>query len=145
MSAAKIPHLINMAKAGASNDEIAKRLAISRGSVSGYIHRLRLSGQVIERVRPALPKPVPPRPSSKIKKAMFAGVKPRKEPVIEKVTLEMLGPVNDFPARGLCQFTSDTPNSGDPWRMCGRPQMDGKPYCADHCKVTYIPERPRIR
>jgi hypothetical protein len=55
--------------------------------------------------------------------------KPIALPKIKADEPEVLGPTNDFPPSGTCQYTRDHPNEGKPWRMCGHP---GAPYCDWH-------------
>jgi len=38
---------------------------------------------------------------------------------------------------GMCSWPEGEPGT-DAFRFCGRPAVDGKPYCGDHCTRAYV-------
>jgi hypothetical protein len=46
--------------------------------------------------------------------------------------LEPLGPEGDFPPANTCRWSYGDPGRDRDWRMCGRPQASGRPYCDAH-------------
>jgi hypothetical protein len=51
--------------------------------------------------------------------------------------LTILGPVDDFVGRGMCQFPVN--QDGQPFQQCGHGQEDGRIYCGYHCSRAYAP------
>jgi hypothetical protein len=89
---------------GATGQAIADAIGRSRNAVSGLVSRL------------GLPKrSTGPRPAQKIAK--------------NEAPPPPIGPINDFPPTGTCQYTADHPGQGADWRMCGHP---GFPWCEHH-------------
>jgi GcrA cell cycle regulator len=54
---------------------------------------------------------------------------PKREPNV--VTLDRL-------SANMCSWPEGEPGTAD-FRFCGTPAVDGKPYCAAHCKIAYVP------
>lgn len=52
-------------------------------------------------------------------------------------TLEPLGPEGDFPPANTCTWAYGDPGRDRDWRMCGRPQRSGKPYCDAHAARAF--------
>ena len=54
---------------------------------------------------------------------------------------QMLGPMNDFPARECCQWIEGEPGHTK-WQCCARPVHMGTFYCAGHLARTVTPTKP---
>jgi GcrA cell cycle regulator len=54
---------------------------------------------------------------------------PKREPNV--ITLDRL-------SANMCSWPEGEPGQDD-FRFCGTPAVDGKPYCAAHCKIAYVP------
>lgn len=52
-------------------------------------------------------------------------------------SLEPLGPEGDFPPANTCTWAYGDPGRDRDWRMCGRPQVAGKPYCDAHAARAF--------
>lgn len=91
--------------------------------------------------KPALPKP--PQALRVVAPRRKLSSKMRKQ-VERTATADlsvMLGPKNDFPARGRCQWIEGEPGHTE-WRCCARPVYEGTFYCAGHLARTSTPARP---
>lgn len=51
------------------------------------------------------------------------------------VTLERLG-------SSMCSWPEGEPGTPE-FRFCGEPAIAGKPYCAPHCAIAYVPSSKR--
>lgn len=107
---------------GLTTAEIGKRIGVSKNAVIGKAHRLGL----------------PPRPSP-IKRVVRprATIAPPPKPMPAPVRPTMVA-VNG-PG---CKWPFGHPGEAD-FHFCGRPALVGKPYCAEHYAVAYIPAKPR--
>ena len=54
----------------------------------------------------------------------------RKPKEAEIIKLDALG-------AGMCSWPEGEPGT-DAFRFCGRPAVDGKPYCGEHCARAYV-------
>lgn len=147
--------LIALWDEGHSTAEIGRRLGVTKNSVVGKVHRLRLpkrgspihgggghSGRSeapisISRAsvaRAPITRPaasLPPRP---------AAVAVQPQPIIPKVVYEPM-PANVIKLSALtsdmCSWPIGDPGT-DGFRFCGRSAVTGKPYCAEHCSIAYV-------
>lgn len=116
---------------GKSGSEIGRALGITKSSAVGKVHRLRLppraspiknfaflaerhlarsSPPPIRKPNPSLPTPyVPPNPADRYK-AMGTEAKP-------------------------CEFPTGERRE---FKVCGEDRVVGKPFCPDHCVVSYV-------
>jgi GcrA cell cycle regulator len=96
---------------GLTTGEIGKRLGVSKNAVVGKAHRLGLKSR-----------PSPIRRTTK--KAA-----PKKE-VSKVFTLADL-------TNQTCRWPHGDPKEDD-FHFCGKPVVQGKPYCSDHCEYAYV-------
>ncbi len=95
---------------GLSQREIARRIGRNKNVVAGLVNRMGLPKRTTG-----------PRGWTAHK---LAKAKPKVEPAPEAI-----GPLNDFPPMGMCQYPHGNPGTGEDWRMCGHP---GQPWCDYH-------------
>lgn len=55
---------------------------------------------------------------------------PKKTAAADLIRLEAL-------TAGMCSWPDGEPGAED-FRFCGRPAIEGKPYCAEHCARAYV-------
>lgn len=72
---------------------------------------------------------------------------PKKKPAIPELPIASeaqppIGPLDDFVAPGCCKWPVSA--TGEPWRQCGHPALDGRPYCAHHCARAYTTQHRAI-
>jgi len=96
---------------GLTTGEIGKRLGVSKNAVVGKAHRLGLKSR---------PSPIR-RPTKK--------AAPKKE-VSKVFTLADL-------TNQTCRWPHGDPKEDD-FHFCGKPVVQGKPYCSDHCEYAYV-------
>jgi GcrA cell cycle regulator len=117
---------------GFSFSVIGDMMGVSRNAVAGRCHRLNLCHKggpsPVVRKTKATTKAPPPEPE----------VEPEVEPVIEPVS-RVRGAVASILAASWmsCRYPIGDPRHED-FQFCGRSTEVGKPYCADHCKISYI-------
>lgn len=105
----RINALIALWEEGIPTSEIGRRLDITKNAVIGKVHRLGL-----------------PKRGSPIKER----VKPKKAVAESRLTLSKLRP-------GMCSWPEGDPGTPE-FHFCGKEQVAGKPYCAEHCAKAYI-------
>lgn len=105
----RISALIALWEEGLTTSVIGDRLGITKNAVVGKVHRLGL-----------------PKRQSPIRKTPEKAVKPRGE----VIKLDKL-------SAGMCCWPDGEPGTEE-FRFCGKPQMDDKPYCEDHCRRAYV-------
>lgn len=113
---------------GASQRQIAAHIGKSKNAVAGMIRDFKLPkktegrgvprGWTAKRINDAKPKPKPVIPSP-----------------------DPIGPLNDFPERGTCQFSYGNPGTGEDWRMCGHP---GTPWCEHHASRVFMARKTGV-
>jgi GcrA cell cycle regulator len=104
---------------GLSASEIGKALGLSRNSIIGKIHKLGLGSR-------------PPR-SPALETEAF-GIEERKErsiPLDHRVSILEL-------TEKTCRWPMGDPSSAE-FFFCGRPVVEGTPYCADHVQIANRP------
>ncbi len=148
--------LIALWDEGHSTAEIGRRLGVTKNSVVGKVHRLRLPkrGSPIHSSASRGEAPISiarapisrgtasqrPMASPPPRSAHTPGAAPQPQPIVLKVVYEPM-PANVI---NLSALTSDMCSwpIGDPgmegFRFCGRSAVAGKPYCAEHCSIAYV-------
>ncbi len=133
---------------GQSASQIAKQLGdgVTRNAVIGKVHRLGLSGRAAPsqparatfrqpRPRPQVSAPSAPR---RIEAAQPRPAAPPPAPVVDlpgTATVLTLG-------AHMCKWPIGDPTS-DEFSFCGRRSGEGTPYCVEHAKVAYQPQKGR--
>lgn len=129
-------------KSGLSASEIAAAFnsefgtSFSRSAILGKLHRLHLSGG-----RP--PIQVKSRPEIRSRKSKqipkILALKPNKEPA-PPVDLSIKPKLVTWDELewDSCRWPFGDPQS-DEFRFCGDTKLEGRSYCAGHCRMAYIP------
>ena len=125
-----IATLIDMWRAGAPMQEIARKLHISRFAISGKAHRLQKQGALEKRANPA--------PKSAQKKK-----KPPQMSELQNAPVVRCAPTTPvFYRESACRWPVSNPGPG--FRFCEAPVVPNRPYCAEHCARAYVP-RSEVR
>ena len=126
----KKSELTELWAAGYSVTYCGEHFGVTRNTIAGAIHRMRLSA-------PEEKKPAPRskahshQRSSKFSKAAPVPI----IPFIAPLSVEFL----DL-AAGQCRWPhGDSP----PFLFCGNPASDGLPYCPQHCRIAYVAAKHR--
>ena len=123
----RVNELKRLWETGKSASEIGKILGVSKNSIIGKAHRLKLKGRPspiqqgasLPKVRPQKRKEAP---------------KPRPPVVAEPAPIRVARRTGKGPK---CLWPIGDP--GDPdFHFCEGPAVPGKPYCAEHCARAYI-------
>lgn len=129
--------VIAAALAGKSYEEIAREFNITRGTVAGIIHR---AG--VKVFRPKKPKPVREKVVRNFGTRMTTTLElpavpfePRVAPV-EPLHVSLLD---------LEWHQCREPYGDGPFTFCGHTAIPGKPYCAHHAAINYLPASARNR
>ncbi len=121
----RVRQLHELAELGLSATQIAERIGMSRGAVSGKCGRLgvTLKGEHTNGVREPKPVVLPPEPP---------------KPLIVRMI-----PLVDL-SRSNCHFPIGDPDE-DGFGFCGLPVNPdrGLPYCPAHCRKAYRPDKPK--
>lgn len=133
-STADLDALKRMLAEGHSFTDIGLALGRSRNAIAGAADRMKLRGapksRKVAAIKPSA-RPTSPTVRSAPRPPMWPTV--RSAPLPPQAPLpgepSPIGPQNDFPPRGGCQWVFGDPNTNTSWRMCGHP---GKPYCEFH-------------
>ena len=145
--------LIALWDEGHSTAEIGRRLGVTKNSVVGKVHRLRLpkrgspihggSGHSARSEAPVSlhRAPAAPRPAASIMaRPAPTPVVARPQPMIPQAVYEPM-PTNVIKLSALTSDMCSWP-IGDPgtagFRFCGRSAVTGKPYCGEHCSIAYV-------
>jgi len=140
----RVAELMRLWEAGRSASEIGRLLGVSKNSVVGKAHRMKLAARPspIKRggsatgrrpAAPAAPKPaVRVAAQPKIERPVAAPAPAAAEVRRQAPTIRRAG------GKGPnCLWPIGDP--GDPdFHFCGAPAVPGKPYCAEHCARAYI-------
>jgi len=130
-------------EAGRSASEIGRLLGVSKNSVVGKAHRMKLK---------ARPSPIKRGASPQVRRVAVAPLsKPAVQPpTAPKVAVPQAAAPAPAPAarpsRTVARAGGKGPNClwpiGDPgdqdFHFCGAPAVPGKPYCDEHCARAYI-------
>ncbi|WP_299621390.1 GcrA family cell cycle regulator [Pelagibius sp.] len=140
----RVAELMRLWEAGRSASEIGRLLGVSKNSVVGKAHRMKLAarpspikrgGRSATPRRPAAtpaPKPIlradtQPKIKKIIAPAPAAAPERRPAPAVRRASGK--GP--------NCLWPIGDPGDAD-FHFCGAPAVPGKPYCAEHCARAYI-------
>jgi GcrA cell cycle regulator len=136
---------------GLSASQIAKQLGgVTRNAVIGKVHRLGLAGRatpsrpakrIVRTHRPRLHVGVgPSRPRTIASLAPLAELPPPLEPMAQPDgTVASVLTVTDR----MCRWPIGDPADAT-FAFCGREVCDG-PYCSEHARLGFQPQRPRAR
>lgn len=133
----RVAKLTTLWEEGLSTSEIGKRLQVSKNSVIGKAHRMNLK---------ARPSPIRRNPDSSQKqklrsqKAAFAKDQKNKinnEIVNLKDTHDEWARPRAMP-RSACRWPIGDPENPD-FHFCRAKVVSGRPYCANHCAIAYLP------
>ena len=134
----RVAELMRLWEAGRSASEIGRLLGVSKNSVVGKAHRMKLK---------ARPSPIKRGGSPSVRRTPVAPiakpavqVQPAPKPVEARPAAQ--APVR----RPVARANGKGPNClwpiGDPgdqdFHFCGAPAVPGKPYCDEHCARAYI-------
>lgn len=126
----RVTELIRLWETGKSASEIGKILGVSKNSVVGKAHRLKLKSR---------PSPIrrdgsAPKPRSKVIR------EPLRAPAVaqQAKAIERPRPVMRRRGKGPgCLWPIGDPGDSD-FHFCEAESVMGKPYCAEHCARAYI-------
>ena len=139
----RVAELMRLWEAGRSASEIGRLLGVSKNSVVGKAHRMKLK---------ARPSPIKRGASPQVRRVAVAPLsKPAVQPpTAPKVAVPQAAAPAPAPAarpsRTVARAGGKGPNClwpiGDPgdqdFHFCGAPAVPGKPYCDEHCARAYI-------
>lgn len=113
--------------------QIGKELGLSKNSIVGRAHRLKLPRQTNPIKRQGDAPPIRP---YRERKEAFARVRDRKAriprpPVVQSMPV-VVSPVHK------CQWIT---TNDRPWLFCLDPVIEGRPYCPTHCRQAYVMEK----
>ncbi len=126
----RVAELTRLWDTGRSASEIGKMLGVSKNSVVGKAHRLKLPGR---------PSPIKQTGTKKIRtKPTLASPRPASMPV---QAAPPPPPPRAAPRRSgkgpNCLWPIGDPGDAD-FHFCGDSAVPGKPYCDEHCARAYI-------
>ena len=135
---------------GLSASQIAKQLgSVTRNAVIGKVHRLGLAGRatpsrpakrIVRANRPRLAVGAPSRPRTIPSLTPLAEAPPPLEPMaLADGSVASVLTVTDR----MCKWPIGDP-SDTTFAFCGRESCDG-PYCSEHARLGFQPQRPRVR
>lgn len=136
----RVAELMRLWEAGRSASEIGRLLGVSKNSVVGKAHRMKLK---------ARPSPIKRGGASQMRRPAVTAAKPtaQPQPAPKRVVQRPVAatPVQR-PAKAVARASGKGPNClwpiGDPgdqdFHFCGEPAVPGKPYCDEHCARAYI-------
>jgi GcrA cell cycle regulator len=137
---------------GLSASQIAKQMGgVTRNAVIGKVHRLGLAGRATPSRPAKRPRPVA-RPrvlTTTSAVGMPARPRPSSPPMLSLVQLEPLrgddGAVTTVLTLSdrVCKWPIGDPSEAD-FGFCGRQTCEG-PYCQDHARAAFQPQKPRAK
>ncbi len=137
----RVAELMRLWEAGRSASEIGRLLGVSKNSVVGKAHRMKLKArpspikrgstpQVRRSAAAAMPKPAAQAPAApKQVQERPAAPAPAPRPSRPVARTNGKGP--------SCLWPIGDPGDQD-FHFCGEPAVPGKPYCDEHCARAYI-------
>ncbi len=125
-----IEELKKLWKKGLTTVEIGKSIGMTKNAVVGKAHRLGLKGR---------PSPIKPgRIQSKV--IIEKKIQKEKQANLPKETIQKIKKTSGISLLDLKSNQCKWPN-GDPqdldFSFCGKPAVEGKPYCEEHCAIAY--------
>lgn len=146
-----IEHLRKYWAEGHSTAEIGRLIGKSKNAVVGKAHRLSLPSRPSPIKKSAVaPKPVEQPKASEtvvdpltveVQAASVVEASPKPEAKSTEVPIALQRAPLQMKTRAkdpLCQWPYGHPDDPD-FRFCLREAAPGKPYCAEHCSIAYIP------
>lgn len=142
----RVAELMRLWEAGRSASEIGRLLGVSKNSVVGKAHRMKLK---------ARPSPIKRGSTPQVRRVAVAPIaRPAAQAPAAPKAVETRVPAQapaPRPARAVARANGKGPNClwpiGDPgdqdFHFCGAPAVPGKPYCDEHCARAYIVRNPR--
>lgn len=134
----RVAELMRLWEAGRSASEIGRLLGVSKNSVVGKAHRMKLKARPspikrgatpqVRRAAAPAPKPVA-QPAAVARQAQAKSVAPAPRPARPAARANGKGPA--------CLWPIGDPGDQD-FHFCGEPAVPGKPYCDEHCARAYI-------
>ncbi len=139
----RVAELMRLWEAGRSASEIGRLLGVSKNSVVGKAHRMKLAARPspIKRSSGGPTRRTPPPPIAK------PAMRVESQPKVERPVMPPpAAPSVRRPAAAVRRSGGKGPSClwpiGDPgdadFHFCGAPAVAGKPYCAEHCARAYI-------
>lgn len=135
----RVAELMRLWEAGRSASEIGRLLGVSKNSVVGKAHRMKLR---------ARPSPIKRGSTPQVRRVAVAPIqKPMVQAPAAPKAVETRPPAPPPRAvRAVARTNGKGPNClwpiGDPgdqdFHFCGAPAVAGKPYCDEHCARAYI-------
>ena len=137
----RVAELMRLWEAGRSASEIGRLLGVSKNSVVGKAHRMKLK---------ARPSPIKRGSTPHVRRVAVSPVsKPAAQAAAASKAVETRVPAQapaPRPVRAVARTNGKGPNClwpiGDPgdqdFHFCGAPAVAGKPYCDEHCARAYI-------
>lgn len=142
---------------GLSASQIARQLGgVTRNAVIGKVHRIGLSGRGApsQPARPAFKAPRPARPAAQAMPSAPRRVIPVGEAVVVTTAAPAPLPIFRHEEPGsatvltlgahMCKWPIGDPAS-DAFTFCGRRSSEGGPYCVEHVRVAYQPQRTKTK
>ncbi|MEO3431012.1 GcrA family cell cycle regulator [Pelagibius sp. CAU 1746] len=137
----RVAELMRLWEAGRSASEIGRLLGVSKNSVVGKAHRMKLKARPSPIKRGATPPVRRSVAAAMPKPAAQVSVAPRQvqeRPVAPAPARRPARPVARSGGKGpSCLWPIGDPGDQD-FHFCGEPAVPGKPYCDEHCARAYI-------
>lgn len=136
----RVAELMRLWEAGRSASEIGRLLGVSKNSVVGKAHRMKLKARPSPIKRGASPQPrrpaaASPKPASP---AQPKQAQAQARPAAPAPAPRPSRPVARTNGKGpSCLWPIGDPGDED-FHFCGEPAVPGKPYCDEHCARAYI-------
>ena len=125
----RVEELKRLWETGKSASEIGKILGVSKNSVVGKAHRLKLQARPSPIRRGTTTKPKVSQPKQPPKPRVEVAPAPPPPQPQPQVRRDGKGP--------KCLWPIGDPGEPD-FHFCEAPAVPGKPYCAEHCARAYI-------
>lgn len=137
----RVAELMRLWEAGRSASEIGRLLGVSKNSVVGKAHRMKLKARpspIKRGVAPAIRRTAPPPMARPAVQVQPAPKQIQTRPVAPAPAQRAMGTVARANGKGPnCLWPIGDPGDRD-FHFCGAPAVAGKPYCDEHCARAYI-------